>query len=196
MAEGSPHSLERAGRCVQHQHARVAVSVRHDGFAGWSIDEHVGGPFQVLRVPVSAARAPRADLPEEFSCRRELQQHVVGSLGTRCARDRVDAADPHVIAVVHEDAVLDVWPVILIGRPAPGAHHLSLGIEFQHRRGSMRLLLGGHGAGSVQHPDVVSSINGHPRWDAHDPPVWQLRRPRAIHFEGGHARRCSDLRTW
>jgi hypothetical protein len=85
--------------------------------------------------------------------------------------------------VVDEDAVLAVGPVEPGAGSAPCAQKLPVGIELEQRWCGLRALRVGHGARSMQDPDVIVAVDGHAWRLSKHPVVGQLGRPRRIHFE-------------
>src|SRR6185436_20806791 len=77
IAEGPPHPLELASRRIEDDDAAVAVAVGDVRFIGLRIDEDVGRPVDVAGVRVALALAGLAELAQELSLEREVQQHVV-----------------------------------------------------------------------------------------------------------------------
>jgi hypothetical protein len=120
-AEGAPHPLERAGVRVENNDPAVAVTVGHERFIGFLVDEHVRRSVDVRPIAVAFALTLGAELLHEFSLCRELQQHVVGDTA---------AADPDHVFVVDGDAVLGEGPVITLPR-ATQALTNAVGVEFE-----------------------------------------------------------------
>ena len=171
----APHiRLNAAGVGVEHDDATVAVAVGDVQLVGLRMHEHVGRLVDALAVGVPAALVGPANLQQELPVLGELQQHVVGALGQR-RRRRTAAADPDVVLVVHEDAVLAVGPVEPRPGSAPGAQECAVGIELEQRWRRLRALPLGHRARTVQHPDVVVAVDGHARRLPQHPVVRQLR---------------------
>src|SRR5262249_14983605 len=79
VAEGAPHPLELAGGRIEDNDAPVAVAVGDVRFIGLRIDEDVGRTVDVTGVRVALALAGFAELAQELSLKREVQQHVIAN---------------------------------------------------------------------------------------------------------------------
>ncbi len=106
-AVGAPVPLVGAGLHVEHDHAAVAVAVRHVDLARRVVGHHVRRTAEPRRRVRALAAVVLADLLDELAVGRELQDLVAV----------VVAADPDVAGRVDVDAVLVLDPVSR--RPVP-----------------------------------------------------------------------------
>src|ERR1700704_4117279 len=97
----APMPLVRTGRGVDDDDAMVDVAVGNVQFVGRGVEHHAGWGAEVLGVVAPAALTLVPDLHQERSLARELQDVRVFV----AAR-----AEPHVILVVHVDAMFELWP--------------------------------------------------------------------------------------
>src|SRR5262249_2993098 len=94
IAEGTPHPLELAGSGIDAAAPPVAVAVGDVRFIGLGVDEDVGRPVDVTGVRVALALARLAELAQELSLEREVQQHVIANAA---------AANPDDVLAVDRD---------------------------------------------------------------------------------------------
>ena len=88
----------------------IHVPVGHVELVRGGIDDHVGGGTQVLCVVAAAPVALPADLHQELSLPRELQDvRVLVAPG----------AKPDMVLRVDVDAVLELRPFVALTGPAP-----------------------------------------------------------------------------
>ena len=146
-------------------------SATNSSFVFW-IHEGVGRLVHARRVVVAPALVRSANLQQELSLARELQQHVVGPLRQRVRR-RAAAANPDVVLVVDEDAVLAVRPVEACPGAAPRVARTSPSRRTRARRARPALALD---------PRARSADDAESRRDRGD-------RPRSP--ESGRAPSCS-----
>src|SRR5262249_60660593 len=90
----TPVSLVGAGLRAEHDEAMVLVAVGDEPLVSGRVHAHVRRAPEVRGVTVAPGHAGLADLEQELSIRRELQDLMV--LLTA-------AGDPHVVLVVYED---------------------------------------------------------------------------------------------
>ena len=111
-----------------------------------------------------------------------------------CASVAVVPADPHVVLVVDEDAVIRLRPFVAGARPAPVADEIARRVELQHRRRAAaarrrrRILIGGpfdrvHAIGPVHDPDVVLPVDTEANRLSEHPVVRQRFGPERIDFK-------------
>ena len=140
---------------------------------------------QPRRVVAAAERAGAADLQQERPVAGELQDLPV-AVGV--------AADPDVVHVVDEEAVLPVGPLVAVTGTAPGLDDVAFLVELDHRRRGDAALRGrrvGRGAAlalgqrprPVQHPDVVARVDRHADDVTEQPLVGKRLRPEWIHLQ-------------
>ena len=137
-------------------HAAVAVAVGHEQLVGLLVDERVGR--LVARSSCRRCRRScRARRSAAGTSRRLVNFSSMSSdRFVSDVRRRAAAADPDVVLVVDEHAVLAVGPVEPVRRVRPSARrNLPFGVELEQRRRRLRALRLGHRARPVQHPDVV-----------------------------------------
>ena len=91
----------------------VDVAVGDVQLVGGCIDDHVRRGAEILRIVAAAALALPADLQHELALAGELQ---------RCAILFAASGDPHVIAAVDVNAVLEIGPFVAGAGPTPGGH--------------------------------------------------------------------------
>ena len=118
-------TLVRAGVRIEDDDAVVEVAVGDEQLVGLRVHEQAGRPAQVLGVVAALVLSRVADLHEELARARELQDLVVFLRA---------AAQPHVVLVVHEDAVLGGGPLVALTGAAPGLQELAVRSEFQNGR--------------------------------------------------------------
>ena len=141
LAVGAPVPLVGAGRGVEHDDAVIAVAVRRRRASlAARIDPDVGRLAELGGVVVALARTGLADLHHELAVAGELQDEAVVL---------VVAAEPDEALVDRRGCRAPAWASRSPARPAPGLHHVALGIELDHRRRrhaalrARRLLRGG-----------------------------------------------------
>ena len=169
----APVAFVLAGLRVEHDHAMVAVAVGDIQFIGLGIDKSLGGQPQILEVVAAFALARLADLHQEFSVLRELQDHIVviglesasAAASASCCRlfigavyrapatrraTAIIAADPDVALVIDGDPVIRIRPVVAVARTAPVADQVARLIELENRRRRSAALRGGRIGGGMQ----------------------------------------------
>src|SRR5262249_10331673 len=134
------------------------------------IDESFGREAEIIEVVAALALAGLADLPDEFSVLRELEDHVVvealeTARTTASGRERfvapadstasagtaaAIAADPDVALVADGDAVIRMGPIVPLAFAAPMSDQVSGFIEFEDRRSRGAALSGGRFGLGVQ----------------------------------------------
>ena len=124
-AVGAPVPLVLAGVGVEDDDAAVAVAVGHVDLVGLGVDADVGRAAQARGVVAAAQRAGAPDLQQERPVARELQDLPV---------TLPIAADPDVVEVVDEDAVLLVGPLVAVAGAAPGLDDVALLVELDDGR--------------------------------------------------------------
>src|SRR5579883_2853719 len=160
MPVRAPVALVLAGFGIEHDHAMIPVPVGNISLVGLRVDENLGGQPQIRDVVAALALVRLADLHQEFSLLRELEDHVVverfraadlafvvGGLiaGSSAAastaaasgawsRASSVAADPYVAFVVHRDAVIGIRPVVARSRTTPVTDQIAFFIELEYRR--------------------------------------------------------------
>ena len=170
----APMALVLAGVGVEDDDAAVAVPVGHEDLVRLGVDANVGRAAKPRRVVAPAERPRAADLHQECPVARELEDLAVAL---------AVAADPDVVHVVDEDAVLFVRPVEAVGRTAPALDDVTLLVELEHRRrrratlGGRRVELGATFALAqrprpLQHPDVIARVDRDANDVAEQPVVW------------------------
>ena len=182
LAVRAPMPFVLASRGVVHHHTLVDVAVGDEDLVGLRVDVEVRRPAEVIGIVAPLVDARLTDGEHVLAVLRELH-HV----------HAVARAHPHEAVVVDVDAVLLVEPRVAVTGwgPAPGAQHLALRVEFQHRRrgnaavGDRRLdgcpdLLRSEARRHVDHPQVVPIVHEQPADVAQDPVVRQRRWPRGI----------------
>src|SRR5262249_12927388 len=112
LAVGAPVTLVGARLRVEHDDAMIAVAVRHVDFA--LVNPHVRLPPALGLIVVALSRASLADLHDEFSFGRELEDHAVL---------RRIAAEPDEAVRIEPNAVLVRRPLVIRARSAPGLQH-------------------------------------------------------------------------
>ena len=226
-----------SGIRINNKDAAIAIAVGDIQAVGLGIHHHVGGQIEQGRAVdaaigvIAGGRGGRAaDAHLEIAVHVELQDKAVaailvgGPAGGRIDRLGAIARDPDIVVLVDIDAMLAVGPDAAvgrlamafqparIGRAAPGAQQLAVGVELQHRRrgiaavghgaigarkaqpvlavtaaaGFQRRFVGGHGARAVIDPDVIVMVDIEPADLAQHPAMRQRRGPAGI---GDKARR-------
>ena len=183
-------ALVLAGVGVEDRHPAVAVAVGDVHLVGLGVDVDLGRLAEVGEVVAAFPLAVPADLQQELAVASELQD--VGVVAAA-------AAEPDVVEVVDEDAVLRVGPLVALAGPAPCVHHVAGLVELDDRRGrtaalgQRRILVGapllqGEAAGTVHDPDVVAGVHRDPHHVAQRPVVGQRLRPGRVELERGRVR--------
>ena len=123
-------------------------------------------------LPLALALTP--DLHQELALARELQDLRVLVAA---------AAEPHVVLVVHVDAVLELRPLVAGAGPAPRRHERAVGVELEHRRRRLpdrsrfvRL----QRRRAMRDPDVIARVDRDAGDRADNPAVRQRLRPQRI----------------
>ena len=125
VAVCAPVALVRTGRRVEDDDAVVDVAVGDVEFVGGGVEDNIGRRAEVLCVVAAAALARVPDLHQELAVARELQNvRVFFAAG----------AQPHVVPLVHIDAVLELWPIVAGTRTAPSGQERAVSVELQHGR--------------------------------------------------------------
>ena len=110
FAVRAPVTFVRTGRRVEHDDAVVDVPVGDVQFVGGGVEDNVGRRAEVLCVVAAAALTRVPDLHQELAGAREPQNvRVFLAAG----------AQPHVVPLVHIDAVLELRPIVAGARTAP-----------------------------------------------------------------------------
>src|SRR5262245_16534837 len=125
LAVGAPVPLVHARVGVEHDHAVVAIAVRHVDFVDRCIDPDVGRHAELACLLVAFARSVLADLHNELAVARGLDDEAVVAMV---------AAEPDKIAR-DADAVRPLRHLEGGARTAPSLHDVAVGIEFDYRRG-------------------------------------------------------------
>src|SRR5437763_984223 len=77
----SPHTLEGSRIGIEDDHAPIAITIRNEDLIGFGIDDNTGRPIQVFGVAAATSLSFMADLQQEFSGFRELQDVGVFARG-------------------------------------------------------------------------------------------------------------------
>jgi len=194
LAERAPHPLERTGPGIEHDDSVVAVTIGDKQFAARPVHPHVRRAMHVAHIRVTPALVAPSDLQHQCPVRGELQQLVISNrLKARDAICRtVDSTQPDEPVRIDVNAVLTLRPLIPAPRSSPGLNEVAIRIEDHERRCRHLSQLRRNGPGSMQQPDVVFGIHGHPGHVPQDPSLWQLR-PLRIDAERRHVQ---GLRIW
>src|SRR5579864_3322210 len=192
---GAPHPFEGARFGVEHDDAPIEVPIGEVNLVSLLVQIDPGRAAEDGRVRIIHGRGGRmANLQNKFPLARELDCLTVFS---------AVAGNPNVSGMVDEDAVLRTRPVIAGTRSAPGFEKIALGIKYENRRRG-NAAFGSRGSlgraeiilrvrtRTLQHPDMVLPIHGHPADLAHDPVVRQLFWPGRIYFECRRGLRSRD----
>ena len=185
-AVGAPVALVLAGVGIEDDHPPVAVAVGDVDLIGLGVDADVGRAAQARRVVAAAQRAGTADLEEERPVAGELE-HLPVAVAV--------AADPDVVEVVDENAVLVVRPLVAVAGTAPRLDDVALLVELDSPPAPARstrtsagrppraALTVGQRPGPVQHPDVVARVDRHADDVAEQPLVGERLRPEGVDLE-------------
>ena len=196
-----------AGLRIEHDHAMVAVAIGDVKFIGPCRQTSWRG-LEIFDVVAAFALAGLADLHQEFSVLRELQDHVVVEWpaaglrliqggGLRWRRDcgpAAIAADPDVAFVVDGDSVIGGRPIVALARSAPVPDEIALFVELENRRRRHAALRGGRIRGgvifhsfersaAVNDPDVILGVDRNADGHAQQPMIRQRLRPHGIDFK-------------
>jgi hypothetical protein len=177
--------LVGAGLRIEHHDAAVAVAVGHVQLASRQVHAKIGRAAQVGGVVAALGLSAAADLQQEPAVERELQ-HL-------CVLVAV-AGQPHVVVVVHVDAVFAVWPLVALAGSTPRPHQVAGLVEDQHRRrGATARAVGRRllrtqlalreASGALHHPHVPALVDGHARHLTQDPVVGERLGPERVHLE-------------
>src|SRR6266550_3260326 len=203
-----PLVLPRVG--VKHDDAFVAIPVGDVQFIRLRIDEHFRRPFQVFSIVAAFALERMADLHQEFSVLRELQDLIV-RIGARLTRFRHVAgpsilqfgihraavsANPNVPFIIDRNSVVRVRPVVTLAGTAPVFQEVAGLIEFKNgRRGHAAIrsrwirvavsFLRLERATAMNDPDVVLRVHRYADRHADHPMVRQRLRPHRVHLKHG-----------
>ena len=169
---------------IKDDDAMVAVAIGDIEFIGAGIDPEIGGLAKLPRVLIALAWAGLAELFDELSIARELQQKTVVL---------VVAAEQHGVA---DDAyaMLLLWPFITRAFTAPGLNDIAFLIELDHgrRRDAARRLCrllrcGGFEAGQaarpLDDPDMILLIDSNACDLSEGPVVGQGLWPIGVDFK-------------
>src|SRR5262245_5584824 len=122
-----PFVCARVG--VKDNHPTVKVTISHKKFVRLTVDEQTGRASEVLRIVTALILSGMADLKNELSLVRKLENLVV--------LFRV-SAQPHIILIVDENPVPRGRPLVVFRRSrlraAPGLEELAIRIELEDRR--------------------------------------------------------------
>src|SRR5207253_3897141 len=110
VAVRAPHALESQRLGVDYDDAAVPVAVTDIQLIVYGIHREVRGATKVLRVGTAAALALMAELRQELTLRRELED-----LGVLVAASR----QPDVVFRVDKDAVLGRRPLVALAGATP-----------------------------------------------------------------------------
>src|ERR1700739_4561126 len=77
MAVSFPTALGFSCVRIENDYSMIAVAIGNVKLICILVDKHLCGTFEVLKVVAPFALARMADLHQEFSVLRELQDHVV-----------------------------------------------------------------------------------------------------------------------
>ena len=185
VAVGAPVALVLAGVGVEHRDPAVAVAVGDVHLVGLGVDVDLGRLAEVREVVAALALPVPADLQQELAVAGELQD--VGVVAAA-------AAEPDVVQVVDEDAVLRVGPLVALAGPAPRVHHVAGLVELDDRGGGTAALgerrrgvgapfLLVEAARTVDDPDVIAGVHRDPHHVAQRPVVGQRLRPGGVELE-------------
>src|SRR5262249_5463133 len=155
---------------------------------GRIVDEDLGHLTKGPRVVAARVRVAEAELLDEFSGLRELEDEAVcGAVPTY----------PHHPFAVNRDAVIRLRPLIILARPAPGRDQIAGRVELEHRRRTFAAFAGRRIQFSptlvvvqarrtaVDDPDVFSGVDRHADRIAEQPMIWKRLWPHRIDFESG-----------
>ena len=149
--------------CVKDDDPPISVSISHEQFIGLRVHMHIRGAVDIDLVIIPGALARLADLQEELSVARELQDMVVA---------RAFAGDPEVALVIDVETVNLLGPVVAFTRAAPTFNVVTVGVELHDRRcrhAALRLRRIRCGAAHIRaeaasvlgDPDMILRVNGH-----------------------------------
>ncbi len=181
----APEALELSAVRVDDDDAFVLVAVGDVGLVGLRVDEHLRHAAEALEVVAADALPLPPDLHEELAVARELQEvRILVAV----------AANPHVVLVVDEDAVVRGRPLVAGGGTAPVPDEVACGVELEDRRclgtarPGRRILVGGGFGGrervvAVHDPDMILGVDAEPDHLAEHPVVRQGFGPERIDLE-------------
>src|SRR6185436_4874856 len=183
LAVGTPVALVRAGVGVENDDATIAVAVGDEDFVRLRVHGDGGRPAQVFGAVAVDGDAALADLQQELSVARELQDLAVAGavagqphFGLVVDRDAVLAAAGAPIAVGamlpaargalrergKEAAAIEPLVARVMGRAAPSLDVLAGLAELHHRRSRRVPVLGGvaflERVRPVEDPDVAVRV--------------------------------------
>src|SRR5262245_22260585 len=184
VAKRAPHPLEGTGIRIEDDNPSVAVAVGDEQFVGWRMYERVGGLPHVLSVLVALALAFAANLHNEFSVLRELDEVMIGW---------TIATEPYEPLRISVDSVFSFGPVVARAGTAPASDEVSVLVEHQHRWRRHAFLIGAHSARALQDPRMALLVDRDAGNLTPDPLGRQLR-PRRLHLKRGYLARLRSER--
>jgi len=183
FAISAPHPFEGSCFGVEHDDASIEVAISEVNLVSFLVQFHPGRTAKDGRVRIIHWSGRRmANFQNKFPVACELDRlPVFGAI----------SGNPDVSGVVDKDAVLRTWPVIAGTRAAPRLEKIALGIKHENRRRGNAALGCGRSlrcaeiilcvrAWTLQHPDVILPVHGHPAHLAHDPVVGHLFWPGGV----------------
>src|SRR5438093_4242770 len=156
VSVSAPVTFVFAGFGIIDDHAMVAIAIGDVHFVGLLVDERFRRPPEVFGVVTAFALAGLADLHQELSGLRELQnhgvvevtlnaarlifiQHLLAAWRTSCASSArrlasAVSADPDIAFVIDRDSVIGFGPIVAFSLSAPMSDQVSCLIELEDRR--------------------------------------------------------------
>ena len=210
IAVSSPVALVFAGLGIEDDDAVIAVAIGDIELIGLRIDESLRGQPDIIDVVAAFAVTGLADLQQEFSVLRELEDlvvseaiHLVAGLGLfilaiDCAATALGstavATQPHVAFVVDRDAVRRLRPIVACSGAAPMSDEVAFLIEFENRRrgraalrdlriGGGVLFTGFERPNAMNDPDVILGVGRDADGLAENPMIRERLRPVGVDFE-------------
>ncbi len=129
------------GLHVDDRHALVAVAVGDVRLVVRFVERDLRDAVERPHVVAAGVGVREAELLDELAVLGELQDVAVDAGAV--------AADPEIAFTVGRDAVVRFRPLVALARPAPRAHEIARGIEFEHRRRRLAALRRGRIRGRV-----------------------------------------------
>jgi hypothetical protein len=185
LAVRAPMALVSACGGVEHDDPMVDVTVGDIKLVGGGVDDDIGRGTEIFGV-VAATALPRVtDLPQEPALAGKLKNvRVLVAAG----------AEPHVILLIHVDAVLELRPFIALCRSAPRREERTVAVKLKDRRRGApdrsRLVRLQRGR-PVDDPYVIAPIYRDADDRADDPVVRQRLGPCRVDTKHRHALRLA-----